>query len=351
MLCVICYMNMSKSPIVTAVKKVIPAVVKIVISKDVPKIRRYFLEPFGSWGWAIPQDRVEGVEKVKIGGGSGFIVEANGIILTNKHVVSHPDADYTVFLGSGKEYQAKVLARDPINDVAIIQIDAKGLPTVELGDSSKLELGETLIAIGNALGQFQNTVSTGVVSGLSRFITASDGYSGQTNELRGLIQTDAAINPGNSGGPLVNIEGRAIGINAAVVMGAENIGFALPINTARKALEDLKKYGRIIQPSLGVRYFPVNKQFQEQNNLPVDYGALIIPGEVPGEVGVVPGSSAQKAGLREYDIILECDKTKITPENSLSGLIAQKKVGDLVLLKVLRQNKMGEVKVKLEERR
>ncbi|PJE58636.1 MAG: hypothetical protein COU83_02835, partial [Candidatus Portnoybacteria bacterium CG10_big_fil_rev_8_21_14_0_10_40_22] len=199
---------------------------------------------------------------IQIGGGSGAIVDPSGIILTNKHVVYEQDADYTVITNDDKHYSAKVLARDPINDIAILKIDAENLPAVELGDSSNLQLGQTVIAIGNALGEFTNTVSMGVISGLSRYITAQASLAGHSEELRGLIQTDAAINPGNSGGPLVNLAGQVIGISSATVMGAENIGFAIPIAAAKQDLVDLKKHGRIIKASLGVRYVTLSKAIQ-----------------------------------------------------------------------------------------
>jgi serine protease Do len=354
---------MTKSPVIQAVKKVSPAVVSITISKDLPKIRKYYIQPFdeflGPYGPPITQYRHEGRQRIKLGGGSGFFVFPDGIILTNRHVVVSPDVDYTVITSDEKEYQAEVLARDSVNDIAIIKIkNPKGrkFPTLELGDSSKIELGQDVIAIGNALGAFQNTVSTGVISGLSRFITAASGL-GQFQELRGLVQTDAAINPGNSGGPLVDLEGKVVGINAAIVLGAQNIGFALPINNAKKDMEDLKKHGRIVQPFLGVRYILINKELREafeekyRVRLPVDYGALVIREPGPGDAAVVPGSPADKAGLIENDIILEFDKKKINEKNPLQHLIHDRKVGDVIEVKILRGDKIGTAKLKLEERK
>lgn len=347
-----------KSPIVQVVKKASPSVVSIIISKDLPKIRKYYIQPFDEFftpfGPPIPQYRQEGMEKVKIGGGSGFFVMPEGVILTNRHVIVSPDVDYTVVTADEKKYQAEILARDPVNDIAILKIkNAKGkkFPVLELGNSSQLELGQEVIAIGTALGTLQNTVSTGVVSGLSRFITAADHLSGQTAQLRGLIQTDAAINPGNSGGPLLDLEGKVVGINTAIVVGAQNIGFAIPINSAKKDIEDLKKYGRIIQPFLGVRYILLNKFYQEKYRLPVDYGALIIHEPMPGDMAVVPGSPAAKAGLMEGDIILEFNKTKVDEKHPLQELIHKCKVGDWAELKILRGDKVGIAKLKLEERR
>jgi serine protease Do len=355
---------MQKSPVVEVVKKVSPAVVSIIISKDLPKLRKYYIQPFdeflGPYGPPITQYRQEGRQRVKIGGGSGFFVSPDGVILTNRHVIISPNVDYTIVTADGEEYQTEILARDPVNDVAIIKVkNARGkkFPVLELGDSSKVELGQDVIAIGNALGAFRNTVSTGVVSGLSRFITAHDHLSGHTAELRGLIQTDAAINPGNSGGPLVDLDGKVIAINVAIVLGAQNIGFAIPIDNAKKDLADLKKYGRIVQPFLGVRYILINKTLQEDFverfnlHLPVDYGALIIREPGIGDPAVVPGSPAAKAGLMERDIILEFNKTKITEKNPLQELIHKCKPGDLVEIKILRGDKIGTTTVKLEERK
>jgi len=353
-----------KSPVVQVVKKISPAVVSITISKDLPKIKKFYVQPFdeffGPYGQPIPQYRQEGSQRVKIGGGSGFLVSPEGIILTNRHVIISPDVDYTIIAADEKEYQAEILARDSVNDVAILKLKntkGKKFPILELGDSTKVELGQTVIAIGNALGAFRNTVSTGVISGLSRFITAHDGISGQAAQLRGLIQTDAAINPGNSGGPLVDLDGKAVAINVAIVMGAQNIGFAIPVNNAKKDLLDLKKYGRIIQPFLGVRYILINeelrKSFQERLNLhlPVNYGALIIREPGSGEPAVVPNSPAAKAGLMERDIVLEFNKIKVTEKNPLQELIHKGKPGDLVEIKILREDKIGTVKLKLEERK
>lgn len=338
-----------KSPIIEIAKKVCPAVITIVVSKDLPKIEGFFLVPFGG-GMVIPKTKAGKKEKVKIGGGSGFIISSDGLILTSQHVVADPEAEYTVVLEPTKKYPAKILARDPINDIAILKIKAKNLPYLDLGDSTKIELGQTVIAIGNALGEFHDTLSTGIVSGLSRYITAFSGFDRQAERLRGLIQTDAAINPGNSGGPLVDIEGKVIGINTAVVMGAQNIGFAIPVNAAKKDLGEVKKYGKIRFPFLGVRYIILSKEIAEKNKLPVNYGALVMR-ETLGESPVVKGSAAEKAGIREFDIILEMGGEKITTENPLSDILQKFKIGDEVPLKVLRERKEINLKVKLEEKK
>ncbi|MFH1461033.1 MAG: trypsin-like peptidase domain-containing protein [Patescibacteria group bacterium] len=354
---------MTKSPIVEVVKKASPAVVSIIISKDLPKIRRHIYQPFDEffgYGPPIVQYRQEGKQRVKLGGGSGFFVSPDGIIITNRHVVGSPEVDYTIVTADEKEYQAEVLARDPVNDVAIIKIKntkGKKFPILELGDSNKIDLGQEVIAIGNALGAFSNTVSTGVISGLSRFITARDGVSGQAASLRGLVQTDAAINPGNSGGPLLTHDAKAIAINVAIVIGAQNIGFAIPINNAKKDLADIKKHGRIIQPFLGVRYILINKAVQEEfltrfnTRVPVDYGALVIREPGAGDLAVVPNSPAAKADIMEHDIILEFNKIKINDKNPLQDLIHKHKPGDIINIKILRGDKIGTTQVKLEERK
>ena len=242
------------------------------------------------------------------------------------------------------------MAKDSLIDIAILKIDGKNLPYLELGDSSQIELGETVVAIGNPLGEFEDTLSAGIISGLSRKITAYGGLPMRATSLRGLIQTDAAINPGNSGGPLVNIEGKPIGINTAMVMGAQNIGFAIPINYARKTLEEVLKYGKIQRPFLGIRYFVLNKEISQANKLPVDYGALIVR-ENLGEKAIVKNSAADKAGLKEYDIILELNGEKINEENPLTDILQKYKIGEEISLKILREGKEMNAKLKLEEKK
>jgi len=345
------------SAVIEAVKKVSPAVVSIIITKDLPKIEEYYINPFGDdffeqffgHDFSIPRYRQHGTEKKEIGGGTGFIISSDGLILTNRHVVSDTEAEYTVLTNDGEKYKARVLARDSVNDIAVLKIEKDNLPKVEFGDSDTLQIGQGVITIGNALGEFRNTVSAGVISGLKRSITASGG--GTTEELSGIIQTDAAINPGNSGGPLVNLAGQVIGVNVAMASGAENIGFAIPINDVKKVVEDVKTYGKIIRPFLGVRYVIINKSIQEKNNLPVDYGALIIHGENIEDLAIVPGSAADKAGLVENDIILEINGEKIDQKNTLNKLILKYKPGDEIELKVLHRGEEKIVKVKLEERK
>src|SRR3990167_1312458 len=322
---------------IEAVRKVAPSVVSVVISKFLPKIKGVYGMPGSPFSNPFLFGEVEDgqKEKISVGGGSGFIVHPDGLILTNKHVVFDQDAEYTVITTNLEEYQAKVLSRDPINDIAVLKVNAKGLPAVHLGNSGKLELGQTVLAIGNALGIFSNTVSRGIISGLSRSISAALGTDGAMEHLRGVVQTDVAINQGNSGGPLINLNGEIIGINTAIIAGAQNIGFSIPINWAKQDLEDIIKYGRIVKPYLGLQYVKLDKKLQKQYSLPVDYGALVVRDHRPDSVAIVPNSPAARAGIKENDIILELDGEKISDElqDMLQKFSAQSEVELTVLRK------------------
>jgi len=346
-----------ESAVIKAVDKASPAVVSVIVTKDVPKLDSYFMDPcaddpfFNPFGFrSAPQQQIPPeTEKREIGGGTGFIIDKEGYIVTNRHVVDDEDAEYTVILNDGITVDATVLARDSFMDLAIIKIETDAdLPTIELGNSDNLKIGQTVIAIGNSLGEFRNTVSKGIISGLKRSISAGDGM-GQTELLDQVIQTDAAINPGNSGGPIVNLSGQAVGINVAMAQGAENIGFSIPINEVAKVYQSVKETGKIIRPYIGVRYMLINKQVQEENNLPYDYGALIIRGQSRTDLAVVPGSPADKAGLTENDIILEVDGVKVTQENDLASIIKRKQAGDQVVLKVYSKGQENMVNVILEQ--
>lgn len=352
--------------IVNVVKKSSPAVVSIIASAEVPVYEQYYQQsPFSndpffqdffgdSFGFQVPEYRQKGTEMQRVGAGTGFIVSNDGYIITNKHVVSKENAEYTVILNDekyrGEKIVAKVLARDPVKDIAILKIEKNHLPYLETGDSDKLAVGQTVIAIGYALGEFDNTVSKGVVSGLSRSITASAGY-GQSENLEGIIQTDAAVNPGNSGGPLLDITGKIIGVNVAVAQGSENIGFALPINDVKRVYEIVKEKGVIEYPFLGVRYLLINEEVKKQNNLQYDYGALVIRGETPADLSVIPGSAADKAGIVENDIILEVNNARVNTDNQLSRLILKYRVGQEITLKISHKGQEKTVKVTLEARK
>ncbi|MDP2933266.1 MAG: trypsin-like peptidase domain-containing protein, partial [bacterium] len=253
------------SAIIDVVKQVNPAVVSIIISKDLPKVERLLIDPFNSddpdsfftpFTYNTPSSG-SGTELQQIGAGSGFIVAKDGFIVTNKHVVSDEKAEYTIITSDGKKYIGKVLAKDPLNDLAIVKIEAKDLPVAQLGDSSKIQLGQRVIAIGNTLGELSNTVTTGVISGLRRTVSAGDS-SGQMEQLSEAIQTDAAINPGNSGGPLLDLAGQVIGVNTAIDRSGQLVGFAIPVTEIKKVLDDVRAYGRVLRPFLGVRYVIVD---------------------------------------------------------------------------------------------
>ncbi|MEX1997568.1 MAG: trypsin-like peptidase domain-containing protein [Candidatus Andersenbacteria bacterium] len=348
--------------IVDTVKAANPAVVSIVITKDVPVIERYFEDQpfsnpfndffgdgfFSPFQFRVPSLRQQGTEKREIGGGSGFLISADGMVITNRHVVADTTAEYTVFTNDGEKHTATIVARDPANDIAILKIEGGDYPFLQFGDSDALQVGQTAIAIGNALSEFRNTVSVGVISGLSRSIIAGDA-SGQSEQLEQVIQTDAAINPGNSGGPLLNLAGQVVGVNVAVALGSENIGFALPANTVKAAVDSVQRTGRIVRPFLGVRYTQITPILQEREQLSVDYGVLVTPGETTNEPAVIPGSPADKVGIRAGDIILEADGRRLDDTTSLSALIRQKEVGETVQLKVLSQGTQKDVTVTLEE--
>lgn len=260
--------------------------------------------------------------------GTGIIIEANGLILTNKHVVADTNATYTIVLADEKSFEVKKIARDPLNDLAILKIEAEGLPTLSLGDSAKVKAGQSVVAIGNALGRFSNTVTTGVISGIGRGIMAGDS-SGQTENLDNVFQTDAALNPGNSGGPLLNLSGEVIAINSAVSTGAQNIGFAIPINVAKKTVETYNKLGKISRPFLGVSYQMVSSDMSSLRRLPV--GAFI--------ERVLSDSPAEKAGLKSGDIITKLDGRGLDKSNTLARALQNKNVGDPVTLTLDRGGK------------
>jgi len=353
--------------VIDVVKETSPSVVSIIVTKDLPVIEQYYINPFpdSPFDFQIPQFRQKGVQKQEVGGGTGFIISEDGMILTNEHVVTDKEADYTVLTNDGKKYPAEVLARDTARDLAVIKIvkedksssstfaaarvkeDGTSFPILNLGNSDNLQIGQTIIAIGNALGEFRNTVSVGVISGLGRTVAAGGG--GVVETLEDVIQTDAAINRGNSGGPLLNLKGEVIGVNFAMAQGAENIGFAIPINRAKKGIEQVKTLGKIVYPFLGVRYALINDATQQENKLPVNYGALVTKGS-QGEPAIFPGSPAEAAGLKEGDIILEFNGEKITIDNSLAKTIGEYNPGDKVTLKILRGSEEKIIEITLGEK-
>lgn len=344
--------------LVKTIKKVMPAVVSVVIAKSLKDLEKELatnqvpLLPFGGPQIKIPEEDIDKRGMVRVGGGSGFLVESNGIIVTNKHVVADKDAEYTILTNDGKKHAVGVLARDPMDDIALLKIDVTGAPVVALGNSSTLELGQSVLAIGNALGLFRNTVSYGIISGLSRSISAQADPRAPMQEMRGLIQTDAAINPGNSGGPLVDMDGNAIGINAAIVYGAQNMGFTIPINSVHRDLDDLRKFGRVKRPLLGLRYVTIDENIKDKLELAVDYGALVVGGGHHGvDSPVVPHSPADLAGIKAKDIVLECNGERITKDKTIQDFLENCAVGDTLDLRVRRGAKDLKIKVVLAERK
>lgn len=225
-----------------AVANITPSVVSIVVSKDVPKLEVEYVNPFGddpffrNFNYQVPVYRQKGTVNQKVGAGTGFIVSPDGYILTNRHVVSDPNATYTALLSDGTQKNGRVVFRDSEHDLAVMKIEGGPFKSAPLGNSGGLKLGQTVVAVGNALGEYNNSVSVGIISGLNRTIAAGSGQSRET--LAGVIQTDAAINPGNSGGPLITTTGEVIGVNVATVMGSSNISFSIPINTAKSLVNN-----------------------------------------------------------------------------------------------------------------
>jgi len=272
--------------------------------------------------------------------GTGFIISQDGLIVTNKHVVSDTEAKYKVIIGKDEEIEVVNIYRDPVNDLAILKINKTDLIPVKLGDSDKLKVGQTVIAIGTALGEFRSTVTKGVISGLGRGIVASSGLLG-SEKLDNVIQTDAAINPGNSGGPLFNSIGQVIGVNVAVSQAAQSIGFALPINIVKESIEIFNSTGQFERPYLGVTYAMVTKESALLNEVPA--GVYV--------QGIVEGSPAEKAEIKIGDIIFEIDEKNIVEEDIvLATYINKKKIGESVSLKIWRDKKELEVKVVLEKK-
>jgi serine protease Do len=271
--------------------------------------------------------------------GTGFIVDPNGVIITNQHVVSNASATYVVITEDGKQHDVTEILRDDSNDIAILKIDAKDLKALELGDSDALQVGQTVIAIGTPLGEYAGSVTTGVISGLSRSVTTSSGWFGSTSKVyENVIQTDAAVNPGNSGGPLISTEGKVIGVNFATSSGADNISFALPINVVKQRLGEYRTYGKFIKPYIGISYQMIS-EFDAMYYSDVVAGALIMNTD--------PQGPAAKAGVKSGDIIVKINGKDI--ESSFSSLIQSFKVGEEVEIVLWNSNQTRSVKVTLEE--
>jgi 2-alkenal reductase len=276
--------------------------------------------------------------------GTGLIFDANGWILTNRHVVAGAQ-QITVILADSRELDGRVYGIDTLTDLAIVKVDGSGLPTVKIGSSSDLEQGQLAIAIGNPLGEFENTVTTGVISGLGRQIVAGSQATSSSEQLNNLIQTDAAINPGNSGGPLLDSAGQVIGVNTAVSQDAQGIGFAIPIDVAKPIMQQALDGKPLSRPWIGIYYQPVTKQLAKERNLSVDSGVIVDAGG--NQPAVFPNSPAADAGIRQGDVITEIDGTAITADSDLAELMLPHHPGDTIALTVLRNGSKQTVQVKL----
>jgi S1-C subfamily serine protease len=319
-----------ESIIIDVVDRTSPAVVTVSITQTQRVGSMFEFNPFDPFSPFHGSGRT--TQKVEQDIGSGFIIDSNGLVVTNKHVVSDTQSAYRVITKDNKTYSVLKIYRDPANDLAILKINppAGGLPVMQLGDSDKIKVGQLAIAIGTALGEFRSTVTTGVISGVGRGITAGDPMEGAAERLDNVIQTSAAINPGNSGGPLLNSSGQVIGINVAVSGEGQNIGFALPINVVKDAITNFNTTGQFNRPYLGVRYKIVTKDVAVLNEIPE--GAYIME--------VISGSPADKAGIKQDDIITKLDGVRLSGSNAeLSKIIAKKKVGDTITLTVWRDGK------------
>lgn len=308
-----------ESEVISVVEKTSPAVVSVVEK-------------------AVVFDLFRGPTLSESSIGTGFAVKPD-LVVTNKHVVSDTTAGYTIVTKDDQKLAVTQIFRDPVNDLALLRIENGNLLTLELGDSDSVKVGQTVIAIGNALGRFSNTVTKGVISGIGRGISAQAGPFGQAEALENVLQTDAALNPGNSGGPLLNILGQVIGVNVAMGQGTENIGFAIPVNRAKELIENFSANKKISRPFLGVEYILVSKSLAEEQGL-VE-GAFVR--------SIVGGSAAAEAGLKINDIITEIDGIKIDQKNTLAKLILKNKVGDKVTLTVWRNGKVLKLSVTLQE--
>ncbi|HUC94815.1 MAG TPA: trypsin-like peptidase domain-containing protein [Candidatus Saccharimonadales bacterium] len=323
--------------VIDVVKKVGPSVVTV--SAQTPKQNVIQFSPFGGFTQGVQGGTQQDI-------GSGFVVSADGLIVTNKHVVADTTLSYKVSTSDGKTYDASQINRDPNNDIAVIKIDPSAgsgrvLTPVELGDSSNLQVGQYVIAIGTALGEFRNTVTTGVISGLGRGIDAGDSLQGYVERLDDVIQTDAAINPGNSGGPLLNSVGQVIGINVAVAQGANNIGFSIPINIVKDDLSAFQATGKFPSKAyLGVEYQMLTQQVALLNQVP--QGADVVT--------VIAGSPAEKAGIQVGDVIYKIDGTTLNDASGgMSKVVATKKPGDTISLDIWRNGASINIKVILSE--
>ena len=313
-----------ESTIAAVAEKVGPSVVSIITQTQ---IRSYYGTTSGE------------------GAGTGIIVSKDGYVMTNNHVIDGANTVSIIDSEGGLYEDVTIIGRDPLNDIAFLKINSTDTFTpAELGNSSSIRVGQQVVAIGNALGQYSNTVTSGIVSGTGRPVTASSGY-GDSESLTDLIQTDASINSGNSGGPLVNMSGQVIGINTAIVEDANGIGFSIPINSTKGVLAEVLETGEVSRAYLGVNYLSVTPDVAREYSLPVTYGAYIYTSQ--GTNSVASGSPAAKAGLQTNDIIVKINDETIGEDGGLSSIIGQYRPGDTVTVTYLRDGKEATTKLTL----
>lgn len=332
--------SQEESAVTSLVQEVSPSVVSISISKE---ISVGGLSPFDVFQGN--DGRIETRER-EIGGGTGFVVSDDGLIMTNRHVVSDEEATYTVVFNDGERIEGEVVAIHPTQDLALVRVDKTGLDPLTFAESDEILVGQTVVAIGNALTEFDNTVSRGVVSGLRRSIVASD-QAGNSEELSNIIQTDAAINPGNSGGPLLDINGRVIGVNVATARGAQSIGFAIPSNTAVRMIEDVLEFGEVKVSYLGVRYQMIQPNSDLSEELGLDQGVFISATDGPA---VLAGSPAAEAGIQSGDVLTKINGEDLSMRNTLVEALSKYRPGDEVTVELSREGQTQSVTVELGER-
>jgi len=325
-----------ESTIINVVKNFGPSVITIGVEQTARSNSQ--LDPFSIF---FDSPKIESETKERYIG-SGFVIQKDGLIVTNKHVVSDKNLDYFIANDKGTKYEIDKIYTDPLNDLAILKVKnppKEGFKEIELGNSDNLQVGQFVIAIGTALGEFRNTVTTGVISGLGRGITAGSPYEGYVERLDNVIQTDAAINPGNSGGPLLNSAGQVIGVNTAVAPNGQNIGFTIPINIVKESLQNFNETGQFNRPYLGIAYAMISKKTAILNDFP--QGAYVQE--------VMLDTAAHKAGIKKGDIITKIDGKKIDDEDGgIAVVIAKKKIGDSVTVTIFRNDEVKDIKVTLQ---
>lgn len=326
------------SDMIDAVEKISPAVVSVSVFDDIGIVDSSFRLSY---------------QEAEISSGTGFIVSSDGLILTNKHVVNDKDSGYLVLFDDGAEYSAELVSTDPYDDVAVLKINVPEgeevmFSTVKFGDSSELKVGQRVFAVGNALAEFGNTVTFGIVSAIGREIVAHNDFGSVVENLSGLIQTDAAINLGNSGGPLVNMKGEVIGMNVATVEGGSGIGFAIPVNDLKPILKSVEEYGEIVRPVLGVRFVMLTEDQANEISADIKNGALLIADHVAGIEAVFPGGAADEAGLKANDVIISVNEELVNLDKPLHKVVRQYVPGDSLKMKVFRDGKIIEIELVLK---